>query len=1269
MDNNQKETVAENTEEALKKLETNALKHYEGSSSEFQARGDKVYQIVNANVSKEDVEKTARGYAIDAIEEWEDQRKDDRLNKKLQKYNENHPNEQKTLEEYKEYLENTRLHKIDQTLSKIPGLNLGYGIVKGIVKLPKTTIDTIRRTIRLGHYKGTIKEAIEKTGNLAAAELAIEEVNAADKFNKEEIISEITQEKLDNSTNEALIERAKLAHEFNEGEEIGVRINKSENQKTFAELRETSKEDAKNLSADDQIRKVFGEYTAKVAKDKKSSFNNDDRIEPERKKLLEKIEEINKQNPNASKINNYEEIAEQIDVDLRGALHDELDGRRNKQTKDAALEAIDKYLDKHLSILSADVETGLAAKETYARLKDKATLEYGAAAGIAVGLVVGGINYIKGGAINKGLGVGLAGTAVKATVAAGIGAVTAGVAEKNRQGRENVRDALNAEGKTVWNEDVEDKQTVFGFKDMIEWMDKNIDEKTGKIKAGEGDKFKDAAHLIAKYRTLMDLQKNNKGVQLIGFGARKDMEKNKLEFFKSLNGLKKAMIETEGLTATEEAIREQLEGNKDIKEIKQKVEDVRKNQGKKIAKEAKRAAAIAAGTSIAISSWLHGKDILEDIKDAKPVVALGNFFGAEDTVSPEDNIENLKSAKFVTQDDGTIDLVNKEGEPIMDNIEIDNETGLPTDDAIKDISQTLGLDADKFEIKGNTDLPSAHEITDKIKLSEYLNNPENDDVVNYSGISFDSSHGTAFGDPELHSDGYHIPISNAPSDSEFIVGLDDGKALSADIITADDGSTYALLPSDSAIFDTVDDGNFTGDWVSVGSESDGNFISYASIQCDQPFDGEFEFKPSAPNETVSSAALFYDGEEICSYDIPDTEYVGAVDFDGDDTPDNYELNGEDTTLKIVHGGYNSAEDPFWSSDGANFGKPIEAETPEGALSEWTTNIQKSPDQLVWNSMGLKGFEENNDVEQFFANNFDEDWRDKFHIKGEIDTEKEINTVANKIVETPEAYEGYKKLFLKQLYENSNGGTVEFQEIDEGGRYTNLRQANQFINKESDYTNSIIKHTKATTGGTGLVIHDASGDSIFDEKKMAKMLGVPDNQEVSDTMIRLDCGGQTTKVIESDTGPKPTHTPVPTTTSIPTTTPIPTTTSVPTTTPIPTTTSVPTTTQIPKTTLTPKNPDEEIKNAGPGVEKEYVETPASEKSQSPYEVNGDNVKDHTVSTPESQSRAEQAAADRAAAEQAAKEGDAIASQVENAKSQDEVNQIGADLYKQHREGKQ
>ena len=156
-----------------------------------------------------------------------------------------------------------------------------------------------------------------------------------------------------------------------------------------------------------------------------------------------------------------------------------------------------------------------------------------------------------------------------------------------------------------------------------------------------------------------------------------------------------------------------------------------------------------------------------------------------------------------------------------------------------------------------------------------------------------------------------------------------------------------------------------------------------------------------------------------------------------------------------------------------------------------------------------------------------------------------------------------------------------------------------------------------------------------------------------------------KSIEKVATPKPSNTPTSGTTT-PTPTPEPEPTPTPTPTPAPTPEPEPT----PTPGLTPKNVEAEIRNAGPDVVPERVQTSASELSNSAYEASAEKVVKDAVSNPESAARAVQAAADRAATNASAEEAERAVNEIIAAAEtggQEAADAYAADLFNQFLEG--
>ena len=1241
----------------VKKLEGDAVKNNNTDSDgaelleeldNLRQRGNKVYGVYNADISKEDIKKVAGGYAMDAIENWDEEQKQKSLDQKLDKYNKTHPDEPKTPEEFQEYLDGKRLHQIDQALSKVPIINLGYALAKGVVSLPASVKNTKKRTEQLHRYNKIAKEAIEETGALSAAGLAIDEVKNDKSLSDESIIEKVKENLSSYDERQGMYSRVQNAAESGDlNEDTGVQNIREASGKNFSEVRN---ETAENLTADEQIRKIFGEYAATVAGSEDAKSTRE-----QRENMLSKIKEIKNQKSGLS-TDNFGEIATQLQHDLQGSLKTEL-ANEGTESYDIAIKAIDKYLDKYVSITSADVQAGIAAKETYASLKDKATIEHGLIIGSTVSLAGSLFGMAKSNAVNSTVGTGLAATVVKATIAGGLGAYKAHMSVKNRQGRENIKDALT--GKTVENREAQNKYKVYGFNDLTDWMDENIDKETGKIIEGE-DRFENAAELIAKYRTLNKLQ-NEKGIQLISFGPRGEMEKNKAKFFKSLNSLKQAMVDSEGIDATNAAIEGEIVDNESIKDIIGDVENTEEAQKSERRREAIKGGLIAAGVSGAISFAIHHDDIISDAKG----LFIGNI-SASDSAS-EISGENLRLSNeplviendpdggvavgFDTDHDGHIDADHYlRGKGEKAGIDLTN----------KDDYESLKTELDKkYNIELNRESISSAKYNE-ISVSEYLNNSENS-VDDSGGVDWSRSETrVGFGTPVVEQsdgmDNYEVPVwglngQEIPNGAKLYIDLDgegsgqalefaikDGKAvIPADVVdTSNVGSGGVAQFIGTVRVGEMDGNTMISHATTFGKDADLSTTISASTESsafaftainETTNERISQFAVNANNETISNLSEIFNGIETSQSDrLPSVFTVNDID---DGQSDLVLANGETIHDLDVKGGYHAEFDSFentafkgsdtylgtpivWDADGDGI---MSAAEKTSYVKQMLVRTGTNPYMLGQNASNYGILEPDRLSDIGISSSKLVEWGIS---DGVIDSEEDLNVFIEKI-KLPENADYWDKV--------ANATINEMETQLQGADF----EVTTITDRLSTYANADRQFDTAGASVAKTAIysyHEVNGEKIYDigndgwwcrkygvlEGKVGDMPGC---EQKCITRSSNYSGGQSNNVTPSpEPSPEPQPEPEP---------------------------------------LTPKNPEEQIKNAGEGVTKEYVQTPASDLSNSSHEVNSNNISSHTVYTNESAARAEKAAADAKAAAAAAA-------------SQDEINKMGTEqLWDQFQKG--
>ena len=1258
------------TSEIYRRLEQAAYNNREESEKDkteeefFKNRGKVVLGI--ARISEQDLKEKIGGNALEEVEKIEHDREEERFLKKLRRYNARqnnklNPKNRKplTAEEYRKKLE-----KREQNWLKVPILNIPYALGKSLVSLP----DGIKHTIELGKKSNELK----KSNNI---------------FSSDEI--------------ESLSERVSIANEDVIKDKNGNYHGREDN-------------DVKNIAGIDKnsdIYKTIREYTEEVAKTHKDHV---DLLEKARKEALEKLAKSGGDGALAVDL-------KKIEKELAGALA----GDFKEYESGEITKAVDKYLDTHISIVSADVKTGLAVKEVYSKLKDKATIEHGILAGLTVGLGSSLVGVMKSKAIQNIAGPGLVQHGIKVGTAAIFGTVRAGLAEKKRQQKTNLDAAIHNGGKTI--ESSKDKKgrehtyELTSSADLTEELKKNIAKlkefDTPEKKDGAIREYTDAAKLIAKIQTLNSLQ-NKHGVQLISYNGRENVEKSKLEMFKAISELKKAMEDLgperfdKFGRSIDEVIKNSRSNSDEIQDVLTRFEAVKILQSRERRHAAIKGGITAALTTAAIDQALHHEAIWNDFKETDlgkrfldsefghkifpntVVVPISTETVETAGVSPEnhESLEEYYHKPVIIEQDpdgnGVIVALDTDGDGkitaadrmISGSFEKDGISGI-------DLTKEENINSLKNEL-AQYNIELEHEVitTEKfspVTVSEYLKQSKNV-VDNSGGVDWSRSEtrvGISSAPTVVSADGmnsYEISVSgingyDIPSGAKLFIDLDGdsgtGQALE---FTIENGK--AIVPADVVDTSMVGNGGIAGlmGTVRVG-EMDGNtMISYATefgrgvnlsdtisaatestghafTAIDLANHGErlSQFAVDSNNNIISNLSEIFNGIETTNYDhLPATIKVNDI---GDGQNDLVLGNGGVVKDFDVEGGYHAEYDAFENVAFKNAGNDSLLGTPitwdfngDGIMSaEEEVNYIKQMFVRTATNPYMLGQNASNygilEPSRLASLGITEGTLIKWGIAdGVIDSEEELNIFLDNLKLSENA----------SLWDKVANETINEMETQLQGAHFEVETVTSRI---STYANSHRDFDTASASTPRIAIysyHEVNGEKVYDIGNQGWWCEKYDalGEKVGDmTLCEQKCivkgGGGSSSTTTTIVTPTPTPVPVE-----PEPTPEPT--------PIP---------------LTPKNPETEIANAGEGVVPEYVETPASELPTSPYEVNENNIYDHTVSTEESAENAARAIEDAISAREAAIEGDKIVADIEQATTQEEVDNIGTDLWRQFQGG--
>ena len=1090
---------------------------------EMLETGKKVISAVSVDTDKRDKRELVHGLAMDAIDEWDARRNQEALQKKAEKKG-------MTIEEYKEDIANGS--KAQKVLNKLGG------IAKGLFcAIP----NGIKRSRMLDTYKNTIEQAIDDNdGNLAAGSIAIEEMlkeqqsNDGGKLDGQAFskINTRTKERLDAGEGDdfinALIGRAEVAADAGEdNEDIRVKF-KDSNETSFAEIRNKNEEE---LTDEDKKRKAFAEYTEKIARE-----NNDDNISAAKEELAKKLSELD----GDKKINNYEKMADKIANDIAGALNEELDISDDKinnstiseriaihNNHQEALAAIDKYLDQTVSINEATVSTGLAAKEVYTKLGDKSVLNNGVIIGTVVSLGATAATMLSKSKAVQAVGGGPAGIVVKTALAGAIGGIRGYRMEGRRQRRENIKRAVGAneanEGQHI--EATENQFSILNAEKLADDMQALIDD-DGKLVSKnldgspiEGEDLKkvydQALNMIADIKCRNELQ-NKEGIQLIGYSGRENIEQEKLEMFKAMTALKRAMRDTYP-DKTKEDIDNEIADAMNKSAINDEFREVTAIQAKDRLRAAGKGALYAGATAFALTSaigLIGGEDIFDDIDND----------GGD---KPEKTSPAGEAAPVLIEEDpqgGLVVGVDSDGDGHIDTNEYlrgdgeGSEKGVDlTDDKVyesvrEELAEkyNINLEREAIEVEGYSEM----------SVGEYMENAENK-VDNSGGVDWARSETkVAIGQPSVEigdgMDSYEVPVwgvngQEIPDGAKLYVDLDgDGGSGNVLEFTIEDGK--AVVPADIVDTSNVGNGgaaNFIGT-ARVG-EMDGNtmieyatafgehadsstMISAASGESGFAFtavdietgEGLSQFAVDDSNRSISNLSEIFNGIQIGDSDrLPATFIVNDVDGGVESTTLG---SGEKVSDLDYRGGYHPEYDSFenkpFIESKSYLGTPIEwdangdgvmsSEEEASYFKQMLVRTGTNPNMLGQNASNY-GLLEPDRLESIIPRDKLVEWG---ITDGVVDSEAELNTLLDNLKE-PENADYYDSLVNETINEMETamqGGSFRVETIHD--------RLSTYANSERD-----IDTARASIARTAIYPMDADGNPVGNEGWWCRKYGV------------------------------------------------------------------------------------------------------------------------------------------------------------------------------------
>ena len=1088
----------------------------EAYKKNLEERGAKTLQAVSITTEKDDIERHVKGLAIDAIEEWDKRRSEAALEKKAAKKG-------ISVEQLQE--QESKKSKVEKALSKIASLP---GAI--LFSVP----NSIKRSRTLRRYRNIAEQAInDNGGNLAAGAIAIEAAelnNFAKTGNKgqpgeyNEAVNQQVAEKLANGEGndfaETLLGRASAAIEAGkDNEDTGVKVKSSE--LSFADVRQKEKE-GKELTREEKKLQAIAEYVKNIAsidtkgkKGKKGEKGEKEESADQAADNFKKafLQEMSKLDGGRSSINNYEQIANTLSRSLKGVLHKDLYNNTNEsqnkskkekaqQKEEAALSAIDQFLDNTVSVGEATVSTGLAAKETCANLKDNAVLKWGVVIGTSVSL---GATFAT--AVSKSkfaqtvAGTNVAGLVVRTALAAGIGGIRAYRKEGQMQRRENVRRALSMEEDT----DVEAGKNKKGRENQFSILNaaritQNMQAFTEALNSGRDSmseaQYNSAISAIAEIKLRNQLQNAN-GVQLIGYSGRDNVEKQKLEMFKAINDLKKAMrkIDPERAEKLDDEINEEMQKHKFNKEF----QEVESTQNVERIRSACKGALIAGVSALAVSGLMRATGIgaaLAGVTDsAEADVAPGDAPDAPSGM-PGSNLEN---SDFIEAPN--IEALDANGDGIIDVTDFP-DTDL-TDDSqyeqLKELFEQNGINLEREEI----DVSQYSETT----VGNYLDNAENT-VDNSGGVDWGrSATRVGFGTPTVAvgdgMDSYEVPVwglngQEVPDGAKLFIDFDGDNGPGQPLEFAiEDGK--AIVPAD--VLDTSNAGsggvaNFIGT-ARVG-EMDGNtMISYATAFGEK---ADLTTAISAASEDTGFAFTATDasGERISQFAVNSSNqpisnlseiFNGVPVGDSDRLPFTFAVNDIDgateaTTLASgstvpdldYSGGYRPELDSFentpfiegksylgtpiqWDLDGDGVMNPEEEAT---YFKQLLVRTGTNPNMLGQNASNY-GLLEPDRLESIIPRETLVSWGIE---DGVVDSEAELNTLLDdlKLPENAQYYDSLVNNTINEMESQMQGGSFEVTTITD--------RISTFANSNRDFDTS-----RASIERTIIYPKDANGNPV------------------------------------------------------------------------------------------------------------------------------------------------------------------------------------------------
>ncbi len=540
--------------------------------------------------------------------------------------------------------------KVDKVISRIPILAQGFGLIKGIKNLPGVIAETARRNNIVSQYSKIVDSVLEN-GNTdldgdiySYASIATQQYTDKMLNNQAPNNNKVTgavknffgitdgPKALDKKEISEITNADNLKNEFNAHED---EYNRQNRDALFSRVSEAVDADDHNFDTgvkitetrengneehDEKLRGKIRDFATQVAiitnsTNKEAGGSRSRMLTNAKQDFVKSLKELD----DKMSIGNYQDIVNTIVSDVTNKSFK----NAYKESKSDALRALMDFETSNIKETRATVETGLDVRKNYMKLSDKAILNRGLVLGTSVSLLGTAVGWVKSGILKQvveGQGLGMMG--VKAGVAAAIGAVTgAHRAKKNQE--KSLSDAGYEYVENNGNSNDEKNKLKTG---NIEEYVSAMKEFTDLINQGDLAGVREGGAFLAEIRARIDFQ-NEKKLQLFSYGKEgitetrgevvADLEARKVEFYKTVNALNKAInnyVEANGLKDEYDAEHKQAQ-NRAKAELMEKYKGTKQEWRKERIKTAALSAYNAATTAALMHYVFHFKDVNKDIRD------------------------------------------------------------------------------------------------------------------------------------------------------------------------------------------------------------------------------------------------------------------------------------------------------------------------------------------------------------------------------------------------------------------------------------------------------------------------------------------------------------------------------------------------------------------------------------------------------------------------------------------------------------------------------